>query len=186
MNKYFLFGIIAPLALGLISCGSAPSSQAQPPATVTLRNPYAGVVGNATLAPDPAGGVKISVQVKGLTPGRHGIHIHTTGKCEGFDFASAGGHFNPENKQHGAQNPQGPHAGDLPNLVVAADGVGTLEYVDKLVSLASGSNSLFKTDGTAIVIHAAEDDEKTDPAGNSGARIACGVIVNPNPAGATN
>lgn len=179
MSKILSCGIFALFAIMLIGCGSAPSNQTQPPITVTLRNPYTGVVGNAALAPDPAGGVKISVQVKGLTPGKHGIHIHTAAKCDGFDFASAGGHFNPENKQHGAQNPQGPHSGDLPNILVAADGGGTFEYTDKLVSLGSGANSLFKPDGTAIVIHAGEDDEKTDPAGNSGARIACGAVVNP-------
>ncbi len=179
MKKFLLGAIIAWNAMLLMGCGASPSTPAQQPVTVTLRNPYTGVVGNASLAADPSGGVKISVQVKGLTPGKHGIHIHMTGKCEGFDFASAGGHFNPENKKHGMQNPEGPHAGDLPNLAVAADGTGTLEYTDKLVSLASGANALFKPDGTALVIHAGEDDEKTDPAGNSGARIACGVIVNP-------
>ncbi len=180
MKEYLTLGVIAILVLILIGC--APASPAQQPVTVTLRSPYGAVVGNATVIPDPAGGVKFSVQVKGLPPGKHGFHIHTVGKCEGFDFASAGAHFNPENKQHGSQNPQGPHAGDLPNLTVAADGSGTLEYTNKLVSLGTGANSLFKSDGTALVIHAGEDDEKTDPTGNSGARIACGVIVQNAPA----
>jgi Cu-Zn family superoxide dismutase len=178
--KYLLLGSsIALLVMISIGCGSAPSAQSQPPVTVTLRNPYTGVVGNASLSPDSSGGVKVSVQVKGLTPGKHGFHIHATGKCDGFDFASAGGHFNPNSKQHGLQNPQGAHGGDMPNLEVRADGSGTFEYVTKQVTLGSGVNSLFQPGGTALVIHAAEDDEKTDPAGNSGARVACGVIVNP-------
>jgi Cu-Zn family superoxide dismutase len=98
------------------------------------------------------------------------------GKCEPPDFASAAGHFNPEGKKHGLLSPQGPHAGDLPNLPVAADGTGQLNYVARGVTLGSGSGSLFDADGTAVVIHAGPDDHKTDPAGNSGARIACGVI----------
>ncbi len=178
MKKFLLGATLTLLAMISMACGSAPSSQTQPPLTVTLRNPYSGVVGNATFSSDPAG-VKVSVQVKGLTPGKHGIHIHMTGKCEGFDFASAGGHFNPNNKQHGMQNPQGAHAGDMPNLEVGADGSGTYVYINKQVTFGSGPNSLFQLGGTALVIHAGEDDEKTDPAGNSGARVACGVLVNP-------
>ncbi len=166
MKNSLAFALIAVVAISAIGCASKPSSQTQPPLTVTLRNPYSGVVGNATFSPDPAG-IKVSVQVKGLTPGKHGVHIHMTGKCEGFDFASAGGHFNPNNKQHGMQNPQGAHAGDMPNLEVGADGSGTYEYINKQVTFGSGSNSLFPPGGTALVIHAGEEKEnpRAHPAG---------------------
>jgi Cu-Zn family superoxide dismutase len=123
------------------------------------------------------GGVKMVVNAKGLPAGKHGVHIHAVGKCEGPDFTTAGGHFNPENKQHGAQNPQGAHAGDLPNLTIAANGAGTLDVTNAKITLGTGATSLFDADGSALVIHAAEDDERTDPTGNSGGRIACGVIV---------
>ena len=106
----------------------------------------------------------------------HGIHVHAVGKCDAPDFMSAGGHFNPTMHQHGLDNPQGSHAGDMTNLTVASDGSASVDYLLKDASLASGANSLFGPDGTALVIHADMDDEKTDPSGNSGARIACGVI----------
>jgi Cu-Zn family superoxide dismutase len=99
------------------------------------------------------------------------------GKCDGPDFASAGGHFNPQSRQHGALNPQGPHAGDLPNITIGTDGKGRLESTTELISLLGGASVVFDADGSAIVIHAAPDDFRTDPTGNSGARIACGVIV---------
>lgn len=124
-----------------------------------------------------AQGVRISVTVKGLSPGEHGIHIHAVGKCEPPDFLSAGPHFNPANKQHGLNNPEGPHAGDLPNIVVGEDGSAVYEYVTDRVALTPGGNSLFDEDGSALVIHAGPDDQMTDPAGNSGARVLCGVIT---------
>lgn len=121
-------------------------------------------------------GVSIFVNVKKLPPGTHGIHIHTVGKCEGPAFTTAGGHLNPDMKKHGKDNPDGPHAGDLLNLEVGADGAGKATLHAMGVTLGDGPNSLFQDGGTAIVIHASADDYKTDPAGNSGARIACGVI----------
>ena len=123
------------------------------------------------------GGVKIEVTVSQLMAGDHGIHIHTVGKCDGPDFTTAGGHFNPEMKKHGKDNPMGPHMGDLPNLTVAADGKGKATITAMGVTLSDGPDSLFDDGGTALVIHAAADDYKTDPSGNSGARIACGIIT---------
>lgn len=132
-------------------------------------------IGTATLVPS-AGGVRIDLSVSQLPPGTHGIHIHTAGKCEGPDFKTAGGHFNPADKKHGRDNPAGPHNGDLPNIEVGPDGKATTSLLDTNVTLSDGPNSLFHDGGTSIVIHALQDDYKTDPAGNSGARIACGVI----------
>ncbi|MFT3967792.1 MAG: superoxide dismutase family protein [Sphingobium sp.] len=114
------------------------------------------------------------VDVTGIAPGAHGIHLHTTGKCEAPDFASAGGHLNPDARQHGLQNPQGSHQGDLPDLIVGADGKG-----HGMFTAHTTEATIFDADGTAFVVHAAPDDGKTDPSGNSGARILCGVLEKP-------
>lgn len=122
-------------------------------------------------------GVRLKIEVKGLTPGLHGIHFHEFGKCEPPEFKTAGEHLNPAHKHHGLLNPEGPHAGDLPNLVVDSKGYASMQVVSKLITLKPNEpNSLLKPGGTALVIHEKEDDEKTDPSGNSGGRIACGVI----------
>ena len=121
--------------------------------------------------------VKIALEVEKLPPGPHGFHIHAVGRCDPPDFASAGAHFNPEGKKHGLKNPEGPHAGDLSNLVVGPDGTAKATASAPRVTLGAGPNSVFQPGGTALVIHAAPDDDVTDPAGNSGARIACGVIT---------
>ena len=142
-------------------------------ASVELKDKDGTTVATATLT-EQSSGVRIVLTATKLPAGQHGWHIHTVGKCDAPDFTTAGGHFNPDAKQHGAQNPQGAHAGDLGNLTVGADGTARTDVVAK-ASLAAGT-SLLKTDGTAIVIHAAADDEKTDPTGDSGARIACGVV----------
>ena len=121
--------------------------------------------------------VAISLEANGLPPGTHAIHIHTEGKCDPPDFTSAGAHFNPHEKQHGFKNPKGFHSGDLPNIQVKADGTVSTKLVSAAVSLQPGKpNSLLKSGGTALIIHEKADDYVTDPAGNSGARIACGVI----------
>jgi Cu-Zn family superoxide dismutase len=121
-------------------------------------------------------GIKIGVKVSQLPTGKHGIHIHNVGKCEGPDFTSAGPHLNPYTKKHGTDNPDGPHVGDLLNLEVKANGKAKATLLDTMATLGDGPNSVFHDGGTAIVIHAKEDDYKTDPAGNSGPRIACGVV----------
>lgn len=144
--------------------------------TIDIMNSKGSKVGMAKLTQTHEG-VKFVVEVSGLTPGKHGIHVHETGVCQAPDFKTAGEHFNPTHKKHGFNNPEGPHAGDMPNLEVGSDGKGRMEYVDARVTLEKDkANSLLKPGGTALVIHEKEDDYKTDPAGNSGNRIACGVI----------
>jgi Cu-Zn family superoxide dismutase len=132
-------------------------------------------VGAATFA-QTKGGVKLAVKVEGLPAGKHGIHLHAVGKCDAPEFKGAGPHFNPTGKKHGHENPEGFHAGDLPNLEVGEDGKGALEATVENATLGAGEGSLFAGQGTAVVVHASADDGKTDPAGNSGARIACGVV----------
>jgi Cu-Zn family superoxide dismutase len=147
-------------------------------ATAELRNAAGQVAGMATLTQTP-GGVHIVVEAKGLSPGAKGVHIHEVGKCEPPQFTTAGGHFNPGSKPHGLLNPAGPHAGDLPNMTVGPDGSGRLETTTDRVTLAAGVTSLFDADGSALVVHAAPDDFRTDPTGNSGGRTLCGVITKP-------
>src|SRR5215472_12329265 len=121
-------------------------------------------------------GVKIDANLTQLPSGTHAFHIHAVGKCEVPDFKSAGGHFNPAGKQHGKDNPNGPHAGDMMNFEVGSDGTAKFSTVNTSVTFAEGANSLFHEGGTAVVIHEKADDYKTDPAGNAGNRIACGLI----------
>lgn len=161
---------------GMILSGCATMQDGTPQATAELKNAKGEAAGTANFWED-ANGVRLLAQVRRIPAGKHGIHLHAVGKCDPPDFTTAAGHFNPGRKQHGLKNPAGPHAGDLPNLEVAADGTGRLETVTRLVTLASGPTSLFDADGSALVIHANPDDEVTDPTGNSGGRIACGVIT---------
>jgi superoxide dismutase, Cu-Zn family len=123
-------------------------------------------------------GVALKLQLHDLPPGEHGVHFHQNAKCDGPDFKSAGPHFNPGTKKHGFDNPEGHHAGDMRNITVDAQGkANAVKTQDNDVTLGDGANSLFSNGGTAIVIHAKADDYKTDPSGNSGDRIACGVIT---------
>ncbi len=179
-------GLGAALLLLLSACGYGVASTGAPSdpyfegvsstlANAGIRDAQDRVIGLATLR-ETRLGVLVVVTTRDLPPGAHGIHIHAAGKCDKPDFATAGGHFNPNATQHGFKNPKGPHAGDLPNLIVGQDGRGSLSYVHPHLSLEPGaSNSLLL--GTSIVIHANADDEQTDPAGNSGGRIACGIIT---------
>lgn len=116
------------------------------------------------------------LEMRGMAQGTRAVHVHETGKCAAPDFASAGGHLNPDGKQHGLLNPAGPHAGDLPNISIGSDGTGRLETMNERLALRAGA-ALLDSDGSALVVHAAADDFMTDPAGGSGARIACGLIV---------
>lgn len=166
------------LALAAILSTVPLLALAAPGARAELKDAAGAGVGTATFEAAPQG-VKVTVSVHGLKPGPHGFHVHAAGACAAPDFKTAGGHFNPGGKKHGLENPEGHHGGDLPNLVVAADGTGHATAMLQGVTLGAGKDSLFHPGGTAVVIHADADDGKTDPAGNSGARIACGVVARP-------
>jgi Cu-Zn family superoxide dismutase len=160
----------------LFVSGSLLAAPAAPkPVTVKLNDAKGKSVGTAKLEADPAG-VKITLAVKGLTPGDHAIHVHETATCTAPDFKSAGGHFNPDHKKHGKDSAEGPHAGDMPNFTVDAKGASTATVIAPGVTLTDGDHSVFTGGGTALVIHDKADDMKTDPAGAAGDRIACGVI----------
>ena len=143
-----------------------------------LKNAKGQVVGRAEFRPTKEG-VTLRFSGEGLPPGTHGFHIHEKGACEPPTFESAGGHMNPENKAHGLEDPEGAHAGDMPNLEVPQEGQVEMTHQldDVTLEVDGGDNSLLRNGGTALVIHAKRDDQKTDPAGDAGSRIACGVIT---------
>ena len=164
---------IPTLTLVVLTTGAvAGAAQFAKGGKAELRDPQGKMVGSAQLDK----GVQVSVQVTGIPAGTYAFHIHSVGKCEAPTFESAGPHFNPEGKKHGLMNPEGPHAGELPNISVEADGKGSTEVVNSHFTLGEGANSVFHSGGAAIVIHEKADDGKTDPAGGAGRRIACGVI----------
>ena len=150
--------------------------EAAKPVTVELKDAKGESVGSAVLSGGKAG-VKIKLDVKNLPPGEHAIHFHQVAKCEP-PFTTAAGHFNPDMKKHGLENPDGPHAGDMKNFTVKPNGTAKTTVVDERVNLDDNAHSLFANGGTALMIHEKADDMKSDPAGNAGARIACGVIAN--------
>jgi superoxide dismutase, Cu-Zn family len=162
------FATILLLTTAAAGAGAASTTG---PAHAVLRNAAGAQLGTARLT-GSHGGVRVRIDVRGLARGRYGVHIHAVGRCEGPDFTSAGAHWNPTARQHGSLNPQGHHLGDLPNLEVGANGRGRVEFGISGATLGR----IVDVDGAAIVIHAAADDYRTDPSGNSGARIACGIL----------
>jgi Cu-Zn family superoxide dismutase len=147
---------------------------------VNFKNSQGQDAGTATLTA-AGSGVKVKLNLMNLPEGEHALHVHQNAKCDGPDFKTAGGHFNPDNKEHGTKNPKGAHAGDMPiNLQVMADGTDHVSFVTNSISLKKDAkNSVFANGGTAFVIHEKADDMMTDPTGNAGARIACAVITAP-------
>ena len=167
--------LLAFAAGTLSACTTLGEIPTEKVATATLSQGNGAPAGTAILT---RAGEKLtlSVALAGLPAGEKGMHLHMIGKCEAPAFTSAGGHLNPHGKQHGTQNPAGSHLGDLPNIIIDSNGTGAVS-VDLSGAAAELEPILFDADGTAIVVHAAADDYKTDPTGNSGARIACGVLT---------
>ena len=170
---FFASGLAADPPYG----GTAVVSQ-----TSTLFNPSGVAIGTVQLHQDAAGVVLVRVDAASIPAGAHGMHIHATGKCEGPAFASAGGHFNPTNKKHGLDSPEGAHAGDLAQIPTTYDGSDTHTATTDRISLTGGPTGIADADGSSLVIHAGPDDQLTDPTGNSGGRIACAVLAAPSAA----
>lgn len=168
--------MVLATVLVLGASGSVEGHAVPPTAQAELTDAQGVVLGKATFTQLPDG-VLIRLKASNLPPGVHGFHIHERAECHGPGFTTAGGHFNPEGKAHGFKNPNGPHAGDLPNLSVPQNGTVDVSTLATRVTLGDGPNSLFRDGGTSLMIHAGPDDYMTDPAGNSGARIACGPIT---------
>lgn len=167
------------MGIGLVAifvfAGCASAQDAGLRASAELRKSDGQAVARATVEPNGQG-LRLRIEATGLPAGTYGAHIHMIGRCDAPDFASAGGHWNPMSRQHGSENPQGPHMGDLPNLVVDANGAGSLSSDIPHGALREGDHGLLDADGAAVIVHASPDDYRTDPSGNSGARIACGVL----------
>ncbi|WP_022682971.1 superoxide dismutase family protein [Sphingobium bisphenolivorans] len=179
--KIAVIALALPMVLLLPACAAtdnrAPGSAAAaaPGAQASLLAADGSARGDAKVT-QAADGLHVLVRAQGLTPGMHAVHIHTTGNCTPPDFTSAGSHWNPAGRKHGRDNPDGMHMGDMPNMIAGADGSGEMEYVIHDAAIREGAAPLLDADGAAVVIHAQADDNKSDPAGNAGGRVACGVL----------
>lgn len=172
MTKCWMIAFAGTAMLGVAGLGGASAMAPRAGSAIAALRTADGKPAGRAVATEKNGGVQIALSVSGMPAGLHGAHVHTVGQCDAPKFESAGGHWNPTTKQHGLQNPQGPHAGDLPNLNVGSDGRGKLTMMLPAGTLAG----LLDADGAAFVVHAGPDDLHTDPSGNSGGRIACGVF----------
>jgi superoxide dismutase, Cu-Zn family len=174
--------LLVNAALVIAICGACSSTQrarnAVARGVAVISDVNGATVGTAQLSQDANGLVTVDIASLALPAGTHGIHFHEVGRCDGGStaFSTAGAHYNPLGREHGLENPNGPHAGDAQNIVIPASGVGAISFGTNRVSLTPGGISLFDGDGSSIVVHANPDDQRTQPAGNSGARIACGVV----------
>ncbi len=172
-RHYPLIGLSLAAAMSLSACATYSGSGA-PAARADIRNAWGSVIGEA-LAYQRGSDIEIKVGVSQLAAGTYGTHIHMVGQCDAPKFTTAGAHWNPMGRQHGLESSMGPHGGDLPNLVVGGNGAGSISFRIPAQSV-TGPGGIIDTDGGAIVVHAGPDDMKTDPSGNSGDRIACGVF----------
>ena len=169
--------IAGTAALTLSACVTAPAPQDPSPAAANAEvRDVSGRLVARSVATTAGAGVRIRVEAAGLRPGTYGAHVHSIGRCDPPAFESAGPHWNPTSRAHGRDNPQGQHLGDLPNLVVGTEGSGSFEFTIPSAEVAGGQLPMLDADGAAIVIHAQADDYRTDPSGNSGGRIACGIF----------
>lgn len=171
--------LASSLAVLSVGCASVQQmSDAVSRAQVVMYNTAGNAIGTGTIWQDKDNVVHVDIATITLPAGSHGIHFHQVGKCEGGTgaFATAGGHYNPMGTEHGLNNPKGPHAGDNPDIQVPEGGAGHVAFTTNRVTLTPGPTTLFDADGSALMIHANADDQVTNPSGNSGARIACGVV----------
>lgn len=173
-------GVMLAAAVLLTTAGCVRGERAEPAAATSsvdslFRDSSGREIGRAVVTQE-AGGLRIRVAIDGIRAGSHGLHFHAIGRCDAPGFESAGPHWNPSMRLHGTRNPGGPHGGDLPNLLAGTDGRGTLEYLLPGARLRGGRRALLDGDGAALMVHASPDDYRTDPSGNSGARIACAVL----------
>lgn len=186
MRIFVLLGLAGLHLTLLAACGRPDSAKqdnpAGPPgievqsARVTLKSPEDSVVGTAMLSEDP-NGVIIEIVASNMVGGAHGVHVHATGKCDTPGFESAGPHWNPTDRKHGRDNPEGAHLGDLANLQIDPNGSGRSTFMIGGARLRGGAMALFDDDGAALIIHAKRDDYRTDPSGDSGDRVACAVLM---------